>query len=40
MIVSIHAGLDAGLPEPIHCPPEKSARMLDLVYSGTDAVMR
>lgn len=36
MIVSIHAGLDAGLPEPIHCPPEKSARMLDLVYSGTD----
>ncbi len=28
LIVSIHAGLDIGLPDPIHCPPERAANML------------
>lgn len=28
LIVLIHAGLDIGLPDPIHCPPDKSAVML------------
>jgi predicted TIM-barrel fold metal-dependent hydrolase len=28
LIVSIHAGLDIGLPHPIHCTPERTARML------------
>jgi uncharacterized protein len=28
LIVVIHAGLDIGLPDPIHCPPDKTAAML------------
>lgn len=28
LIVSIHAGLDIGLPDPIHCPPNRTAAML------------
>ncbi len=28
LIVIIHAGLDIGLPEPIHCTPKRVARML------------
>ncbi|MDD3173712.1 MAG: TatD family hydrolase [Herbinix sp.] len=28
LIVLIHAGLDIGLPDPIHCPPQKAADML------------
>lgn len=31
LIVSIHAGLDIGLPDPIHCPPERTANMLDQI---------
>jgi predicted TIM-barrel fold metal-dependent hydrolase len=31
LIVSIHAGLDIGLPDPIHCPPERSAHMLQQI---------
>ena len=36
LLVSIHAGLDAGVPYPVHCPPERAARMLDLVYDGVE----
>lgn len=32
LCVILHAGLDAGLPDPIHCPPDRSAKMLDAVY--------
>ncbi len=28
LIISIHAGIDIGLPDKVHCPPEKSARVL------------
>lgn len=31
LIVSIHAGLDIGLPDPIHCPPERAAKMLEQI---------
>lgn len=31
MFVTLHAGVDIGMPEPVHCPPELSARMLDAV---------
>ncbi len=29
LLVSIHAGIDIGLPEPVHCPPERTAAVLD-----------
>ena len=29
MFVLFHAGLDNGLPDPIHCPPHRLAKMLD-----------
>lgn len=32
LCVILHAGVDAGLPDPIHCPPDRSARMLEAVY--------
>lgn len=28
LITVIHAGIDIGLPSPVHCPPERTARML------------
>lgn len=28
LTVLLHAGLDIGLPDPIHCPPERAANML------------
>lgn len=31
LIVVIHAGLDIGLPEPVHCTPKKAADMLNQV---------
>ncbi|MBQ8389345.1 MAG: amidohydrolase family protein [Clostridia bacterium] len=31
MYITIHAGVDIGLPEPVHCPPELSAKMLEAV---------
>jgi predicted TIM-barrel fold metal-dependent hydrolase len=33
--VVIHAGLDEGLPDPIHCTPERTLHMLELVYGNT-----
>ncbi len=35
LYVTLHAGLDAVSPELIHCPPDRAAHMLDMVY-GTD----
>ena len=35
LMVSIHAGFDPGLPDPIHCPPDRAVHMLDLVYGDT-----
>ncbi|MCM1495656.1 MAG: amidohydrolase family protein [Bacteroides sp.] len=31
LIVTLHAGMDIGLPEEIHCPPEESLQMLQYV---------
>lgn len=31
MIVSVHAGVDIGLPEPVHCTPKAARRLLDEV---------
>ena len=31
LIVLFHAGVDIGLPPPVHCPPERLARVLDAV---------
>lgn len=31
LIVSTHAGVDSGLPEPIHCPPDKMRKVLDII---------
>lgn len=36
MMVSIHAGVDIGYPDPVHCPPELTAEMLDEVYGGKE----
>lgn len=29
MIIVVHAGVDIGLPEPVHCTPERMRRVLD-----------
>lgn len=31
MYVSIHAGVDVGMPYPVHCPPDLAAQMLNAV---------
>ena len=31
LVVLLHSGFDAGFPDELHCPPERAARMLDLV---------
>lgn len=31
LIVIIHAGVDIGLPNPVHCPPERAADMLSMI---------
>lgn len=36
LMVSIHAGVDIGYPDPVHCPPELSVEMLDKVYDGKE----
>ena len=32
MIVTLHAGVDVGYPETVHCTPERSLKMLKAVY--------
>jgi len=34
--VIIHAGVDVGLPYPVHCPPEKAVRMLEEISLSDD----
>lgn len=29
LIILTHAGIDIGLPEPVHCPPEKMRKVID-----------
>lgn len=29
LVILTHAGIDIGLPDPIHCPPEKARKVLD-----------
>lgn len=31
LITLVHAGIDIGLPEPVHCPPDKMRKVLDTV---------
>lgn len=35
LIVLFHAGVDIGLPPPVHCPPDRLARVLDAVPDMT-----
>jgi len=39
LIVLIHAGLDIGLPDPIHCPPKKTAAMLEQMEENARIVL-
>lgn len=31
LIILVHAGIDIGLPEPVHCPPDKARKVLDAI---------
>lgn len=31
LIVLTHAGVDSGLPDPIHCPPDKMRKVIDII---------
>ena len=31
LIILVHAGIDIGLPEPVHCPPDKARKVLDTI---------
>lgn len=31
LLVTFHAGVDIGMPDPVHCAPERSAKLLDAV---------
>ncbi|MBQ9141630.1 MAG: amidohydrolase family protein [Lachnospiraceae bacterium] len=31
LIILVHAGIDIGLPEPVHCPPDKARNVLDAI---------
>ena len=35
LFVALHAGIDIGLPDVVHCPPERTLRMLRQVYGKT-----
>lgn len=39
LIVIIHAGLDIGLPDPIHCPPDKATSMLSQIESDQPKIV-
>ncbi len=32
LITVVHAGVDVGYPEPVHCTPERSRRLIDAVH--------
>lgn len=29
LIISVHAGTDIGMPDPVHCPPDKARKVID-----------
>lgn len=31
LIILVHAGIDIGLPDPVHCPPDKMRKVLDII---------
>lgn len=31
MIILVHAGIDIGLPEPVHCPPDKTRKVMNTI---------
>ena len=31
LIVVTHAGIDIGLPDPVHCPPDKLRKVIDVI---------
>ena len=31
LIILVHAGIDIGLPQPVHCPPDKARKVLDAI---------
>lgn len=32
LIILTHAGVDIGLPEPVHCPPDKMRKVIDAIH--------
>lgn len=32
LMIVVHAGIDIGLPEPVHCPPDKARKVLDILH--------
>lgn len=32
MLILTHAGIDIGLPEPIHCPPDRMRKVIDAIH--------
>lgn len=34
LIVVVHAGMDVGLPDPIHCSPERILRLYEMLHLG------
>lgn len=39
LIVIIHAGLDIGLPDPIHCPPVRTVNMLNQIANDNAKIV-
>lgn len=31
LIIVVHAGIDIGLPSPVHCPPQKTAKVIEKI---------
>ena len=31
LIIMVHAGIDIGLPNPVHCPPDRARKVLDTI---------
>ncbi len=31
LVIVTHAGMDIGLPEPVHCPPDKMRKVIDII---------
>lgn len=34
LIILVHAGIDIGLPNPVHCPPDKARKVIDKLKPG------